>query len=93
MRKYEMLFIVDGCLTDEEKEKAVISVKEIVEKTGAVASEPDKWGMRKFAYPINYKNDGFYCLMNFEAEDSAIAEINGKLNINKNVVRQMIVAK
>ena len=93
MKNYEILFIVDGSITDEEKEKVVVSVKELIEKVGGVAEEADKWGMRKYAYPINYKNEGFYCLTNFEAEDTAPAAISAKLNINKNVVRHMIVAK
>ncbi len=93
MNKYEILYIVDASISDEEKEKVVNSVKTLVENVGGVAGEPDKWGVRKYAYPINYKTEGFYCLMNFEADDTAPAAISAKLNINKNVVRHMIVAK
>ena len=67
------------------KEKVVVSVKDLVEKLGATCEEPDRWGMRKYAYPINYKNEGFYCLMNFKAEDEVPAQITSKLNINKNI--------
>ncbi len=93
MRKYELLYIIDASLSDEDKEKTVQAVKELVEKNGGVASEPDRWGVKKYAYPINYKSEGYYCLMNFEAEDTLPAIITSKLNINKNIVRQMIVAK
>ena len=93
MRNYEMLFIVDASIAEEEREKVIAGVSELIEKVGGKAGEPDKWGVRKYAYPINYKSEGFYCLINFEAEDSAIASITNKLNINKNIVRQMIVAK
>ena len=93
MRNYEMLFIVDASIAEEEREKVIAGVSELIAKAGGKASEPDKWGVRKYAYPINYKSEGFYCLINFEAEDSAIASITSKLNINKNIVRQMIVAR
>ena len=93
MKNYEILYIVDASLTDEDKEKVVLSVKELVEKNGGTTSEPDRWGVRKYAYPVNYKSEGYYCLMNFEAEDSAIASITNKLNINKDIVRHMIVAR
>ena len=93
MRNYEILYIIDASLSDEDKEKVVLSVKDIVEKNGGVASEPDRWGVRKYAYPINYKSEGYYCLMNFEAEDTLPAILSNKLNIDKNVVRHMIVAK
>lgn len=93
MRNYEILYIIDASLSDEDKEKVVLSVKELVEKNGGVASEPDRWGVRKYAYPINYKSEGYYCLMNFEAEDTLPAVLSSKLNINKSVVRHMIIAK
>ena len=70
MKNYELLYIIDGSISDEEKAKVVLSVKDLVEKLGATCEEPDKWGMRKYAYPINYKQEGFYCLMNFAAEDT-----------------------
>ena len=93
MRKYEILYIVDASLSDEEKEKTISQVKALVESNGGVAEEPDKWGIRKYAYPINYKQEGYYVLMNFEAEDSVPKIMNDKLIINKNIVRHMIVAK
>ena len=93
MKKYELFFIVDPSIADEEKEKVVSAVSEIISKAGGKPGEPDKWGVRKYAYPVNYKSEGYYCLINFEAEDDAIAVITNKLNINKNIVRQMIVAK
>ena len=93
MRKYEILYIIDASISDEDKERVISSVKALVENNGGVCSEPDKWGIRKYAYPINYKQEGYYCLMNFEAEDKVPAIITEKLNINKNIVRHMIVAK
>jgi len=93
MNKYEILYIIDASVTDEDKEKVISAVSELVKANGGVASEPEKWGLRKYAYSINYKNEGFYVLMNFEANDAAPAAITAKLNINKDIVRHMIVAK
>ena len=93
MNKYEILYIIDATVTDEEKEKVIATVSDLVKANGGSASEPEKWGVRKYAYPINYKNEGFYVLMNFEADDKAPAAITAKLNINKNIVRHMIVAR
>lgn len=93
MRKYEILYIVDFALSDEEKEKAIADVTAVISAQGGKCEEPEKWGNRKYAYPINYKQEGFYVLMNFEAPDTAPKAITAKLNINKNIVRHMIVAK
>lgn len=93
MNKYEILYIIDASVTDEDKEKVIASVSELVKSNGGNTSEPEKWGVRKYAYPINYKSEGFYVLMNFEADDKAPVAITAKLNINKDIVRHMIVAK
>ena len=94
MKKYEILYIVEAGISDEEKEKTVQAVTSVVENAGGtVVGEIDKWGVRKYAYSIDYKTEGYYVLMNFEAEDTAPAAISAKLNINKNIVRHMIVAK
>ncbi len=93
MNKYEILYIIDGSVSDEDKEKVIASVSDLVKANGGNAQEPEKWGNKKFAYAINYKNEGFYVLMNFEAPDAAPAAITAKLNINKDIVRHMIVAK
>ena len=93
MNKYEILYIIDSSVVDEDKEKTVQSVKALVEENGGNAQDPDRWGMRRFAYPINYKQEGYYVLMNFEADDALPKKINDKLIIDKNIVRHMIIAK
>ena len=93
MKKYEILYIIENSISDEDKEKVIASVRDLIEKNGGKCEEPEKWGTRKYAYPIAYKQEGFYVLMNFEAEDSVPAAVASKLNINKNLVRHMIVAK
>lgn len=93
MNKYEILYIIDSSVVDEDKEKIVQSVKTLVEENGGNAQDPDRWGMRRFAYPINYKQEGYYVLMNFEADDALPKKVNDKLIIDKNIVRHMIIAK
>ena len=93
MNKYEILYIIDSAVVDEDKEKIVQSVKSLIEDNGGNAQDPDRWGMRRFAYPINYKQEGYYVLMNFEADDALPKKVNDKLIIDKNIVRHMIIAK
>ncbi len=93
MRKYELLYIVDAKLSDEDKEKVISSVNALIESNGGTAGEPDRWGIRKYAYPINYTQEGFYVLVNFEANENVPSILNDKFRINKNIVRHMIVAK
>ena len=93
MKAYEILYIIDSSVGDEKREEIISKVKAIVENNGGTAQEPEKWGVRKFAYPINYKNEGYYVLMNFEAPETVPQTLESQLLILDGVVRQMTVAK
>ena len=93
MKAYEVLYIIDNAVSDEKREELIGKVKALVENNGGKAEEPEKWGLRKFAYPIAYKNDGYYVLMNFEAPVSVPQILNSQLLIMEGVVRFMVSAK
>ena len=93
MKDYELLYIVDASLTDEKREELISKVTALVNDNKGEASEPEKWGVRKYAYPINYKNEGYYVLMNFKGDENLPRVLNGQLLITDGVVRHMIVAK
>ena len=93
MNKYEILYIIDASVTDEDKEKVISSVSDLVKANGGNASEPEKWGVRKFAYPINYKNEGYYVLYQFESTAEVAQDIVSLMRIDENVLRQMCLRK
>ena len=65
----------------------------LIADLGGAVSTVDKWGMKKFAYPINYKTEGYYVLMNFEAEPAVPAELERQMRNDENVVRFMVTKK
>ncbi|MCI5797116.1 MAG: 30S ribosomal protein S6 [Firmicutes bacterium] len=93
MNKYELLYIISSSATEEQREGVIEKVKALIEKNGGEIAGTDKWGMKKFAYPIDFKNEGFYVLVNFSANPEAVAVINNTMNITEYVVRQMIIKK
>ena len=92
MTKYEVMLILDPALEDAVKEQTVETVKGIIETEGTVG-EIDTWGMRKLAYPINKKAEGYYVVVNFEAEPTLPKELDRRLRISDNVMRHIIVNK
>ncbi len=93
MKAYELLYIVDTGVTDEKREELIAKVKSLVENNKGEAEEPEKWGVRKYAYPINYKNEGYYVLMNFKADVNVPKVLDAQLRITDGIVRHMIVSK
>ena len=93
MNKYELLFIIDNSAADEAKEAIISKMSQLVTDNGGSVEKVDKWGAKKLAYPINFKEDGYYVLMNFECEPALIAEMERQLRINDQVMRHMVVKK
>lgn len=92
MTNYEVMFIIDPVLEDEKKNATVETVQQIISADGEV-SKVDVWGMRKLAYPIQKKNDGYYVVVEFKASEELPKELDRRLKISDNVMRHMIINK
>ena len=88
--KYEMLYLIDSSIADEAREELIAKFEGLVSGLGGKVLSTDKWGVKKLAYPIDYKNDAFYVLMPFDAEGSAITELDRVCGITDGVLRRMI---
>ena len=89
---YEVLYILNPTLGEEETAALVARFKELAEGHGTV-SEVDEWGKRRLAYPINDLEEGYYVLMTFTADPAFPAELDRLMRINVSVMRSIIVAK
>lgn len=93
MINYEIMFILDPTLDEEKKNAAIERVKEIIVKGNGEPGDPDVWGMRKLAYPIEKKNEGFYVVLEFKAEPELPKELDRRLKISDDYIRHMIINK
>lgn len=92
MNKYEMLYIIASDLTDEAKEATIAKFEKLVTDNGGSVEKIDKWGTKKFAYPIDYKAEGYYVLMTYSAQPTLNKELVRVAGISDEVIRQMITA-
>lgn len=90
MNNYEVLFVIDPTLEDEKKDAAIERVKEVIASEGTVG-EVDVWGLRKLAYPIQKKNEGYYVVIQFQAGPDLPAELDRRLKISDDFIRHTIV--
>lgn len=87
---YEAVYILNPSLSEEQIAALVAKFKAVVEANGTV-SEVDEWGKRRLAYPINYKTEGYYVLVNYTAEASVPKEIERNLQISDSILRYLTV--
>ena len=93
MNKYEILYIVENSLDDEAKAAVCEKFENAVVALGGTVANVDKWGTKKFAYPIDYKTEGYYVLMNIEAAETGPAELDRQMRNSDAIVRSMIIRK
>ena len=88
-RNYECLYIISSAVTEEKRGDLIAKFS----KMAGADAKVEKWGMRKFAAPIDYRKEGFYVLMNFMADTSLVGKMSALMNITEGVVRYMFVCK
>ena len=91
MQKYEMMFIVKAGADETGVKKVADEIQKIAKDNKAKVSEFKELGLKKLAYSIKKEINGYYFVMNFEADAEAIKELDRKTSINENVLRHLII--
>ena len=87
---YETLFIIDVSLAEDAIKALVEKFSALIAENGTV-TEVNEWGSRRLAYPINDKEDGYYVLINFEAEGKFPAELKRIFGITDGIMRSIVI--
>lgn len=93
MNKYEILYILRADIDDAAKESLVEKYSAVVTNMGGTVDNVNKWGARKLAYPIDYKKEGYYVLVDFTAGNTVPAELERLMRNDENVMRFMVLRK
>jgi small subunit ribosomal protein S6 len=86
---YETIIVVDASKTEEAIQAVVTKIQSLIEKNAEITNI-DVWGKRKLAYPINYKDDGYYVLINFDSVADFPKELDRVYGITDGLLRTMI---
>lgn len=92
MNKYESVIIINSNL-EEAKIKAIIEkISNLVNEHGKVENV-EEIGSKKLAYPVQKQTEGYYVVLNFEAEPTFIAELERVYRITDEVMKFIVVRK
>jgi len=53
----------------------------------------DRWGRRRLAFEIAHQSEGYYLLVEFEAEPGALVELDRVLHLADEVIRFKVVQR
>ena len=90
--KYELMYIINPNLSEEETAAVVEKCKALVEQNGTL-EEMEEMGKRKLAYEINYISEGYYVLVKFTSGPDFPAELDRVLGITDGILRSLITRR
>lgn len=89
MANYELMFIVDPSLSEEERNSSISNFKSILEKNSSKIEKEEIMWEKKLAYKINKSSLWFYVLLELELDWTKIKDISTEVNLDKNIWRYM----
>ena len=92
VKQYETVFIVTPVLSEEQMKETVKKYTDLLTNAGAEIVYTNNWGMRKLAYPIKKKTNGFYYLIEFKAEGSVINTLEVAYKRDERLLRFLTVS-
>ncbi len=91
MRIYEELFIVRPDVTDEEIDPFIEQMKAIVTSAGGTIDKTEKWGIRKLAYRVAKRDEGYYVLLQVTSDPDAVKEMERRMRVSDLVMKSITV--
>ncbi|MBN2392767.1 MAG: 30S ribosomal protein S6 [Anaerolineae bacterium] len=88
---YELLFIIDPTLSEEDKENLLDRVKGYLEQADGEVFSFKSWGLRRLAYTIKNQNEGQYYLVQCAMTPEKVSDFRRSLTLAEGVLREMVI--
>ncbi|HAY3504265.1 TPA: 30S ribosomal protein S6 [Elizabethkingia anophelis] len=89
MNNYETVFILTPVLSDAQVEEAVKKFEDLIKDNGCEIVAKENWGLKKLAYPIQLKKNGFYTLIEFKGEGDVVSNLELAYKRDERVIRYL----
>lgn len=86
MNKYESVVIINPSVEDEKVKELSQKFTDIINNDGKVEKIEDL-GKKKLAYEVKKNKEGYYIVINFEANPDLIAELERNYRIIDEVIK------
>ncbi|HXW80825.1 MAG TPA: 30S ribosomal protein S6 [Acidimicrobiales bacterium] len=90
MRPYELMVILDASLEEDAVRALVDRFTKQLTAAGAKSVSTDIWGKRRLAYPVRHRSEGYYIVIEANAEPPAIADLDRQLGLADEVIRHKV---
>ncbi len=93
MRSYELVMVIRPNLEEEAYEAITAKFTDLIQNNGGELVKVDKWGKRRLAYDIKKFKEGYYVVVEFNAQSEVARELDRVLKITDDIIRHIVVRK
>ncbi len=85
------MIICQGDLEESAVQAQINQIEAQVQAAGGTVASTDKWGKRRFAYPIQHKDEGWYVVFEIVAEGGVLEGLDRNLRLADEIVRHKLI--
>lgn len=94
MQNYETTLILSPILPEAEWEAKVSRYEGLITAAGGEIKKKEIWGVRKLAYPIRHRSQGYYVFFQYQAPGEVPRELERNIRLDEEILRHLtVVAK
>ncbi|EPR69065.1 30S ribosomal protein S6 [Cyclobacterium qasimii] len=86
-KSYETVFILTPVLSEVQMKDTVDKYVGLLKELGADVVNVENWGLKKLAYPIQKKTTGFYVMVEYKVDPTAIKKYEINFRRDETVLR------
>lgn len=90
MNKYESVVIVNPSVEEQAMKALIAKFTDLINSNGKV-EKVEELGKKKLAYEIKKNSEGYYIVINFEANPELITELERVYRITDEVIKFIVV--
>ena len=91
MNHYETVFIATPVLSDTQVKETVEKFRSFITGNGGEMENEENWGLKKLAYPIQKKENGYYFLFQFVAAGDIVDRLETQFRRDERIIRFLTV--
>jgi len=93
MTIYETGFLLAPSLSEEEAEKIITQMTDVISQKEGKLIKQERWGKRRMAYSIKRFNEAFYIFLHYEGKAEIPLELERRFKQTDGVLRYLTLKK
>ncbi len=90
MNKYESVVIINPSVEEQAIKALIAKFTDLINSDGRL-EKVEELGKKKLAYEIRKNSEGYYVVLNFEANPNLVAELERVYRITDEVIKFIVV--